>query len=104
MKQRHAKTKKGLRRQIRLELPSLTTDQVEELLRRVDCHQFDSWARSANGSARLQAILGALQDTDDSLETIDRALDDGDIAEAQRLLALGRASLMEHMEELKGLL
>lgn len=71
-----------------------------------DRARFALWSKSVaeNGAPKLLALMAALQDADDSLQCADQALDDGDVTEAQRLLALGRASLMDHLEELKGLL
>lgn len=60
--------------------------------------------RTQNGSTKLLAWHQAITDADDSLEMVGRAIADGDLAEAQRLVDLGRESLAGYIEELKELL
>lgn len=57
-----------------------------------------------NGSTKLQALYQALDDADDTLQAASRAIRAGDHSEALHLLALGRSSIADHIEELKGLL
>lgn len=69
-----------------------------------DAASFDAYAATPNGSARLIAFHDAVSDADDTLESVSIAILDGDLAEASRLIALGRESLQEHITELKGML
>jgi len=65
---------------------------------------FATRQRTQNGSTKLLAWHQAITDADDSLEIVGRAIADGDLAEAQRLVDLGRESLAGYIEELKELL
>lgn len=74
------------------------------LLQKMEKLSFDSWADTPSGNARLVAFHDAVADADDTLEAVDRAICDGDLAEASKLIALGRESLAERLTELKELL
>lgn len=69
-----------------------------------DIKRFDAYAETPNGSARLVAFHDAVSDADDTLEAVDSAIADGDLQEARRLIALGRESLADRIDELKELL
>lgn len=74
------------------------------LLEKAERLSFNSWADTPSGNARLIAFHDAVSDADDTLEAVDRAICDGDLAEASKLIALGRESLKDRIAELKELL
>lgn len=77
---------------------------LSRVIARLDQREFDKWADTPNGSARLVAFHDAVLDADDTLQAIGAALNDGDTVEAHRLVVLGRDSLIERIAELKELL
>jgi hypothetical protein len=79
-------------------------DQLRAMLQEKDTKAFDAWAETPNGSARLQMIYQAVDDTSDTLLAVGHALVDRDYNEARKLVALGIDSLHEHVTILKGLL
>jgi hypothetical protein len=76
----------------------------EKAIQAKDADRFDAYAATPNGSARLVAFHDAVLDADDTLEAVDRAIADDDLAEARRLIDLGRESLKDRLTELKDLL
>lgn len=79
-------------------------ERLGALFARLDTERFESYADSGNGSARLVAFHDAVVDAEDTLQAVERAIEDDDLTEALQLLALGRESLAERLKELKGLL
>lgn len=70
----------------------------------VDDLKYRYWKRFQNGSEELQLALQTVVDTEDSLDAIEQAMQDGDISEALRLIKIARESLTEHIDTLRGLL
>lgn len=79
-------------------------DLLSAWIAKLDGQIFNGWVEAPNGAARLVAFHDAVSDADDTLEAVDRAICDGDLAEASKLIALGRESLAERLTELKDLL
>jgi hypothetical protein len=79
-------------------------DALLALLADKDTAEFEEWADQPNGSERLQAIHQAVTDCTDTILGATRALDDDDTCEALNLLALGYASMREHLDLLERLL
>lgn len=77
---------------------------AEKLARALDAVTYWSWKRFQNGNEQLHAFYQAVSDTDDSLDAINSAVQDGDCDEALRLIKAARESLTEHIEMLRGLL
>lgn len=71
------------------------------LIDRARTAMFNAWADTPSGNARLIAFHDAVLDADNTLEAVDAAISDGDLAEASRLIMLGRESLADHLAELK---
>jgi hypothetical protein len=69
-----------------------------------DAANFDAYAATPNGSARLVAFHDAVIDADDTLQSVARAIRAEHYGEAMTLLRLGRESLAERITELKDLL
>jgi site-specific recombinase len=79
-------------------------DRLSAALDRARAERYLRRADTPNGSTKLQSILQALDDAQDTLQDIHRALADGDHDEAKRLAALGHDSLLEHINELREIL
>ena len=77
---------------------------AERLSRWIDELKYRYWKRFQNGSDELQLALQTVVDTEDSLDAIEQAMQDGDISEALRLVNISRESLREHVDTLRGLL
>jgi hypothetical protein len=77
---------------------------LETLAKWLDEARYWFWKRFQNGSVELQLALQTVVDTEDSLDAIEAAMQDGDISEALRLINIARESLTEHVESLRGLL
>jgi hypothetical protein len=73
----------------------LDRERTARYLRRTD---------TPNGDTKLVALYQSLDDADDSLADVDRALRDGDIEEARSLIHMGRESIAAHIAELRELL
>ncbi len=77
------------------------------IARWLDNERFARWLRdpdAPNTSPKLLAIYQAIDDTDDTLQAVDKAIAERDYDEARRLVELGRASIKEHITELRELL
>lgn len=70
----------------------------------IDTARFKHWESTPNGCAELQAMYEAVDDSADCMESVVRAINDGDYSEARRLALMSLERLNEHAETLKGLM
>jgi hypothetical protein len=77
---------------------------AEKIAGWLDDLKYRYWKQFQNGSTELQLALQTVVDTEDSLDAIEQAMQDGDISEALRLVNISRESLREHVDTLRGLL
>jgi hypothetical protein len=73
-------------------LLSRASINLAHLVARIDGRRFDKFTETPNGAARLIAFHDAVLDADDTLEAVDKSICEGDLAQASRLIALGRES------------
>ena len=77
---------------------------VELIALYLDYLRYRHWKRFQNGSKELQTAYQTVLDTEDSLDAIRDAIQDGDYSSALRLINISRESLHEHVETLRALL
>lgn len=71
---------------------------------RVRAERFLRAEDTPNGSTKLQALLQALEDAEDSLDGIAKAIEEDDNNEALRLIVLAHESITDHIHDLRELL
>lgn len=70
----------------------------------IDSARYRYWLQFQNGNAELLAAHEAIDDAFDCVESVARAINDGDTDEALRLCRMSMERLEEHTETLRGLL
>ena len=70
----------------------------------IDRARYRFWLQFQNGNAELLSAHEAVDDAFDCVQSIARAINDGDTDEALRLCRMSMERLEEHTETLRGLL